>query len=147
LYLFVHNTGTLGAFYVFAGPYLVLNSLMGLGVIPLDTRVHVLIMAMAFVIITDVNVVSRRAWTDLNQHTHSNIGKRFSAGVRTAVDTVSQNIDAYAAKWQTSTEIMKSPALNAAFAAHVERYGHSTLLCSACERLHSLLFALCLLRA
>jgi hypothetical protein len=130
LHLLVHNlyttyAGTLATFYTIGGPYLVLNSLMGLGVIPLDTRVHVLMMAMAFVIITDVNVVSRHAWTDLNQHKHIKLSKRFSAGVRTAADTVSQHIDAYAAKWQTSTEIMKSPALNAAFTAHVERYVHS----------------------
>jgi hypothetical protein len=57
-------------------------------------------------------------------HSRIKLSKRFSAGVRTAVDTVSQHIDAYAAKWQTSTEIMKSPAMNTAFAAHVERYAH-----------------------
>jgi hypothetical protein len=61
-----NNTGTLAAFYVLGGPYLVLNGLMGLGVVPLDTRVHVFIIAMAFVIITDVCVISRHAWTDLS---------------------------------------------------------------------------------
>jgi hypothetical protein len=96
---------------------------MGLGVIPVDTRVHLFIIVMACLIITDVNVVSRHAWGEVGSgHKHVNLSKRFSAGVRTAVDTVSQHMDAYAAKWQTSTEIMKSPALNAAFAAHVERY-------------------------
>jgi hypothetical protein len=98
---------------------------MGLGVIPIDTRVHVFIIVMAFVIITDVTVISRRAWIEIGTHNHIKLSKRLSAGVRTAVDTVSQHIDAYAAKWQTSTEIMKSPALNAAFAAHVERYAHA----------------------
>eukprot|EP00953_Heterococcus_sp_UTEX-ZZ885_P022878 12623-Heterococcus_DN1.PRE.2 len=124
--------GTLAAFYILGGPYLVLNGLMGLGVVPLDTRVHVFIIAMAFVIITDVTVISRNAWTDLSPMRHSiKLSKRFSAGVRTAVDTVSQHNDAYAAKWQTSTEIMKSPAMNAAFAAHVERYAQ--VLCWRCD--------------
>jgi hypothetical protein len=125
-----NNIGTLAAFYILGGPYLVLNGLMGLGVVPMDTRVHVFIIAMAFVIITDVNVISRHAWTDLSP-SHNNrvkLSKRFSAGVRTAVDTVSQHMDAYAAKWQSSTEIMKSPALNAAFAAHVERCAYAAVL-------------------
>jgi hypothetical protein len=124
--LATYYAGTLVAFYLFAGPNFVLNSLMGLSIIPVDTRVHLFIIVMAVVIITDVNVISRRAWGEIGtRHKHIKLSKRFSAGVRTAVDTVSQHLDAYALRWQTSTEIMKSPALNAAFAAHVERYAHA----------------------
>jgi hypothetical protein len=104
---------------------------MGLGVVPMDSRVHVLYMLMTLVILTDVTVVSRVAWSEVgtgvsvsiskNLSKHISLSKRLSAGVRTAVDIVSDHIDTYASKWQTSTEIMKCPALNAAFAAHVER--------------------------
>jgi hypothetical protein len=75
LCLLTCTTGTLAAFYIFAGPYLVLNSLMGLGVVPMNTRVHVLYMLITLMILTDVNVVSRHAWGEVGTGVSVSISK------------------------------------------------------------------------
>ncbi|KAG5177950.1 hypothetical protein JKP88DRAFT_248410 [Tribonema minus] len=109
---------TLFNFYVFASTYFVFIALMANGVLPVDTRIHVFIIVMQLVIMTDVNVVSRLSWSEIGG---AKARQRIKGSMRCAVDAVCDKMDEYSAKWVNSTQIMKSPALNAAFAVHVER--------------------------
>jgi hypothetical protein len=55
-------TGFRASFYGFAGPYFVLIALQASGVLEFNTQIHILMIVMCYLIITDVTVFSRRSW-------------------------------------------------------------------------------------
>jgi hypothetical protein len=50
------------SFYGFAGPYFILIALQASGVLEFNTQIHILLIVMCYLIITDVAVYSRRSW-------------------------------------------------------------------------------------
>ncbi|KAG5181703.1 hypothetical protein JKP88DRAFT_246072 [Tribonema minus] len=112
----------LAAFYVFAGPYFILEALMFNDIIPFDTRIHILLMVCFFSIIVDVNYYSRRYWDPASTSKPKQQGRwRFNRSVRTAVAYLEDAVSTYSKQWKTSIDMIQVPALNVAFAAHVER--------------------------
>jgi hypothetical protein len=65
--------------------------------------------------------------------------RRITNSLKGAAVAVCASVDSYASKWHCSAEIMKSTYLNAAFAAHVERYVHMLLLILTCRMLKLLI--------
>jgi hypothetical protein len=121
----------LGAYYVFCLPSLILVALMSHDVIPSDTRVHVLPLIVSYIIIIDVNVISRRAWgpqqsskplwrtqlsTRLAPRTYRTVAVHTSMA---ASESCASTVDP--SKLDSSLRMMKSPPLNAAFALYVEK--------------------------
>jgi hypothetical protein len=50
------------SFYGFAGPYFILIALQASGVLAFNTQIHILMIVMCYLIITDVTIFSRRSW-------------------------------------------------------------------------------------
>jgi hypothetical protein len=103
--------------------------LMTRGFMAVDTRIHALVVLLNAIMIADVNIVSRRYWgavSSTKQLQRSKlsecIARIFQRNDRCAVDVVSGPEQSFTERWTSSCEIMKCPAMNAAFAAHVEKY-------------------------
>jgi hypothetical protein len=99
------------------------------GYMAVDTRIHACIVFISLLMITDVNVVSRQYWgavSSAKQQQRMTLSDRiariFKRNDRCAVEIVSDPAESITKCWMSSCEIMKSPAMNAAFAAHVEKY-------------------------
>eukprot|EP00953_Heterococcus_sp_UTEX-ZZ885_P021749 12115-Heterococcus_DN1.PRE.2 len=149
-------TTTRASFYGFAGPYFILIALQASGVLEFNTQIHILMIVMCYLIITDVTVYSRCSWNHaVGSGTRNDVSakrkgtvldqaklnsRRITNSLRGAAVAVCASVDSYASKWHCSAEIMKSTYLNAAFAAHVERYTPAAVRCkgSACIALQSL---------
>jgi hypothetical protein len=99
-----------------------------------DTRIHYILIFMSFVTVTDVTVVSRQFWGELGTNSHKQgkfferITRSIKRSTRLAVDVAHENTEDYSTRWNTSYEIMQSPSMNAAFAAHVEKCVLSTVI-------------------
>lgn len=141
---------TLLAFYLTVGIYFALVMCMSAGIISLDTRIHVFVVALALWICTDVTLISQRAWgahnrrvrirackkTPLKIRLPESIGFFSMYGFHTPRNTPGTCMDAYAGQWKSSNDMLRSGPLNAAYAAHVERYVSSLCYRHSCMGVH-----------
>jgi hypothetical protein len=112
---------------------------MARGYTAVDTRIHAIIVFMGALMLTDVNVVSRQYWGAVGsakQQQRLKLSERITRSVkrsmRCAIDAVNDQVDAYSGHWMSCCEIMQCPAMNAAFAAHVERCVHYSVTDGMC---------------
>ncbi len=115
-------------FYIFCGPMIAVIALMYEQVLPVDTRIHLLGLCSSLAMIVDVNYISRRHWGVKRFSKSSKRGGLRFRGARVSVlhggSTYSKHsADAVLQKCSSmgSLDMLKAPALNAAFSAFVER--------------------------
>jgi hypothetical protein len=122
---------SLGVYYVFCLPANILVALMSKNIIQNDTRVLLLPLVVAVIIIADINIVSRSAWSPQQSSKplwRTQLSKRFAPRTYRTVavhasmaasETCASTVDP--GKLDSSLRMIKSPALNAAFALYVEK--------------------------
>jgi hypothetical protein len=121
----------LGVYYLFCLPAIILIALMSKNILHNDSRVHAFAVLVAYIIIIDVNVVSRSAWRPQQSSKplwNTQLSKRFAPRTYRTVavhasmaasETCASTVDP--CKLDSSLSLVKSPALNAAFALYVEK--------------------------
>jgi hypothetical protein len=69
------------SFYGFAGPYLALIALQDSGALKFNTQIHILLIVMFYLVITDVTVYSRHSW----DHAVGSVGSRKDSNTRQSI--------------------------------------------------------------
>jgi hypothetical protein len=121
---------TVGAVYCCDLPMAVMIALASRGIVPVDTRIHLGAVACSFIILFDVNVLSRHAWGRQNSRrlvSYKTVAVISSSQSDSLRLTSSQSMRCVTgapidpAKLNCSLQLLKSVPLKAAYAKYVEK--------------------------